>query len=74
MRDAGLRDKTLTLTVLKRPPAGAGLRLRRSDSITHLKTQTAKQMRKLEEVVGFLMSSFAEMKPRLLSAKSYQRP
>ena len=70
MRDAGLRDKTLTLTVLKRPPAGARLHLRRSGSITHLKTQTAKQMRKLEEVVGFLMSSFAEMKPRLLSAKS----
>ena len=70
MRDAGLRDKTLTLTVLKRPPAGARLYLRRSGSITHLKTQTAKQMRKLEEVVGFLMSSFAEMKPRLLSAKS----
>lgn len=70
MRNAGLRDKTLTLTVLKRPPAGARLHLRRSSSITHLKSQTAKQMRKLEEVVGFLMSSFAEMKPRLLSAKS----
>jgi type IV secretion system protein VirB4 len=70
MRGAGLRDKTLTLTVLKRPPTGARLRLRRSDSIAHLKTQTAKQMRKLEEVVGFLMSSFAEMKPRLLSAET----
>lgn len=70
MQNAGLRDKTLTLTVLKRPPVGARLRLRRSDSITHLKSQTTKQLRKLEEVVGFLMSSFAEMKPRLLSAKS----
>ena len=29
MRNAGLRDKTLTLTVLKRPPAGARLRFRR---------------------------------------------
>ncbi|MGH1466037.1 MAG: type IV secretion system protein B4 [Cognatishimia sp.] len=70
MQDAGLRDKTLTLTVLKRPAIGARLRLRRSDSIAHLKSQTTKQLRKLEEVVGFLMSSFAEMKPRLLSAKS----
>jgi type IV secretion system protein VirB4 len=70
MQDAGLRDKTLTLTVLKRPPVGARLRLRRSDSIAQLKSQTAKQMRKLEEVVGFLMSSFAEMKPHLLSARS----
>lgn len=70
LQDAGLRDKTLTLTVLKRPPVGARLRLRRSDSIAHLKFQTTKQLRKLEEVVGFLMSSFAEMKPHLLSAKS----
>lgn len=70
MQDAGLRDKTLTLTVLKRPPVGTRFRLRRSDSIAHLKSQTAKQLRKLEEVVGFLMSSFAEMKPSLLSAQS----
>ena len=70
MRNAGLRDKTLTLTVLKRPPVGARLRLKRSDSIAHLKSQTAKQLQKLEEVVGFMMSSFAEMQPHLLSAKS----
>ncbi len=70
IRNAELRDKTLTLTVLKRPLVGARLRLRRSDSIARLKSQTAKQLRKLEEVVGFLMSSFAEMKPRLLCAKS----
>jgi len=67
---AGLRDKTLTLTVLKRPPLGARLRLKRSDSIAQMKDQTAKQLRKLEEVVGFLRSSFAEMNPRLLGAES----
>jgi len=70
MTRAGLRDKTLTLTVLKRPPLGARLRLRRADSIVKLKEQTAKQLRKLEEVVGFLRSSFAEMNPRLLGAES----
>jgi type IV secretion system protein VirB4 len=70
MAKAGLRDKTLTLTVLKRPPAGARLRLKRSDSIAQLKDQTAKQLRKLSEVVGFLLSSFAEMNPRLLGAES----
>ena len=70
MARAGLRDKTLTLTVLKRPPLGARLRLKRSDSIAQLKDQTAKQLRKLEEVVGFLLSSFAEMNPRLLGAES----
>ncbi|MBU2934505.1 type IV secretion system protein B4 [Pacificibacter marinus] len=70
MARAGLRDKTLTLTVLKRPPLGARLRLKRSDSIEQMKDQTAKQLRKLEEVVGFLLSSFAEMNPRLLGAES----
>ncbi len=69
MVQAGLRDKTLTLTVLKRPPLGARLRLKRSDSIAQLKDQTAKQLRKLEEVVWFLLSSFAEMNPRLLGAE-----
>ena len=70
MAQAGLRDKTLTLTVLKRPPMSARLRLKRSDSIAQMKDQTAKQLRKLEEVVGFLLSSFAEMNPRLLGAES----
>ena len=70
MARAGLRDKTLTLTVLKRPPFGGRPRLKRSDSIAQLKDQTAKQLRKLEEVVGFLRSSFAEMNPRLLGAES----
>ncbi len=70
MARAGLRDKTITLTVLKRPPLGARLRLKRSDSIARLKEQTAKQLRKLEEVVGFLLSSFGEMDPRLLGAEN----
>ena len=55
MAQAGLRDKTLTLTVLKRPPLGSRLRLKRSDSIAQLKDQTAKQLRKLSEVVVFLL-------------------
>jgi type IV secretion system protein VirB4 len=42
MAQAGLRDKTLTLTVLKRPPLGARMRLKRSDSIAQMKDQTAK--------------------------------
>lgn len=70
MTQAGLRDKTLTLTALKRPPLAARLRLKRSDSIAQLKDQTAKQLRKLSEVVGFLLSSFTEMNPRLLGAES----
>lgn len=67
---AGLRDKTLTLTVMKRPPSGTRLPFRAAASLKQIKTKTAKQLRKLEEVVGFLMSSFAEMRPRLLGATS----
>jgi type IV secretion system protein VirB4 len=48
MAQAGLRDKTLTLSVLKRPPLGARLRLKRPDSIAQMIDQTAKQLRKLE--------------------------
>ena len=70
MARAGLRAKSLSLTVLKRPPLGARLRLKRSESIAQLKDQTAKQLRKLEEVVGFLRSSFSEMNPRLLGAEN----
>lgn len=70
MARAGLRDKTLTLTVLKRPPFGGRLRLKRADSLSQLKDQTAKQLRKLEEVVGCLLSSFAELNPRLLGAEN----
>ena len=66
----GLRDKTLTLTVMKRPPAGRRLPLRRAASLKQIKAETAKELRKLDEVVGFLMSSFAEMRPRLLRAES----
>ncbi len=70
MSSAGLRDKTLTLSVLKRPPPGNGWPLRARASIARMKSQSDKQMRKLGEVVGFLRSTFAEMNPRLLSARS----
>jgi len=67
---AGLRDKTMTLTVMKRPPAGTRIPLRRAASLAQMKAQTEAQLRKLDEVVGFLLSSFAEMRPRLLGAES----
>ncbi len=34
-----------------------------------LRDQTAKRMRRLSEVVGFLRSTFAALSPRLLSAE-----
>lgn len=70
MSGAGLRDKTLTLTVLKRPGFGSKMRLRRKASLAQMKGDTEKQLRKLGEVVGFLRSTFADMSPRVLTASS----
>ncbi|WP_298498531.1 type IV secretion system protein B4 [uncultured Maritimibacter sp.] len=70
LRASGLRDKTLTLTVLKRPEAGRGLPFFAAASRARLAQDTVRRLRKLDEVVGFILSTFDEMKPRLLSANS----
>lgn len=70
LRASGLRDKTLTLTVLKRPETGRGLPFFAGSSRARLAQDTARRMRKLDEVVGFILSTFDEMNPRLLSAES----
>lgn len=67
---SGLRDKTLTLTVLKRPEAGSRLPFGLGASRARHAADTARRLRKLDEVVGFLLSSFDELKPRLLAASS----
>jgi type IV secretion system protein VirB4 len=67
---SGLRDKTLTLTVLKRPEAGSRLPFGLGASRARHATDTTRRLRKLDEVVGFLLSSFDELKPRLLAASS----
>lgn len=67
---AGLRDKTLTLTVLKRPETGSRLPLGLGASRARLAAETTRRLRKLDEVVGFLLSSFDELKPRLLLAST----
>ncbi|WP_416374642.1 type IV secretion system protein B4 [Marinovum sp.] len=66
---SGLRDKTLTLTVLKRPDAGRGLPFLAAASRRKLAEDTTRRLRKLDEVVGFILSTFDEMNPRLLSAR-----
>lgn len=68
LAESRLRDKSLTLTVIHRPSFGAKLFWRDRTSISALKAQTEKRMLRLNEVVGFLKSTFAEMSPRLLSA------
>lgn len=65
---AGLRDKTLTLTVLKRPETGSRLPFGLGASRARLGADTTRRLRKLDEVVGFLLSSLSELKPRLLAA------
>ncbi|WP_238367820.1 type IV secretion system protein B4 [Mesobacterium pallidum] len=70
LRASGLRDKTLTLTVLKRPETGRGLPFLATASRARLAQGTVRRLRKLDEVVGFILSTFDEMKPRLLSANS----
>ena len=67
---SGLRDKTLTLTVLKRPDTGSRLPFGLGASRTRLAADTTRRLRKLDEVVGFLLSSFDELKPRLLAAST----
>ena len=67
---SGLRDKTLTLTVLKRPETGSRLPFGLGASGTRLAADTTRRLRKLDEVVGFLLSSFDELKPRLLAAST----
>jgi type IV secretion system protein VirB4 len=68
--DANLRDVTLTLTVVHRPTLTQKLPFSSKKSIALLREQTAKRLRILGEVVGQLKSTFAEMKPRLLTASS----
>ncbi|RLQ84958.1 type IV secretion system protein B4 [Notoacmeibacter ruber] len=63
-----LREKTLTLTVMKRPALGQKVPLRRMKSIAALRGETDKALRKLREVTNFLRSTFSDMNPRLLSA------
>jgi type IV secretion system protein VirB4 len=67
---AGLRDKTLTLTVLKRPEASSRLPFGLAASRARHAADTTRRLRKLDEVVGFLLSSFDELKPRLLAANT----
>jgi len=67
---SGLRDMTLTLTVLKRPEASSRLPFGLGASRNRHAADMTRRLRKLDEVVGFLMSSFDELKPRLLAAST----
>lgn len=65
-----LRDRTLTLTVMRRPSGMTRVPLAQRRSIARLKEDTEAGLRQLGEVVGFLRSTFADQAPRMLTASS----
>ncbi|GLQ28844.1 type IV secretion system protein B4 [Sulfitobacter pacificus] len=67
---AGLRDKTLTLTIIHRPPPKSFLGFVNRSAPERFKEETSKRIRRLNEAVGVFMSGLAELKPRILSAAS----
>ncbi|MEM8572812.1 MAG: type IV secretion system protein B4, partial [Pseudomonadota bacterium] len=70
LRSAGLRDKTLTLTILHRPPPKSFLGFMGRSAPERFKEETAKHVRRLKEAVGVFTSGFADLKPRVLDAPS----
>jgi len=69
LENGGLRDKTLTLTVLHRPPAKSFMNFMKGPSPERLREETAKRLRRLNEAVGIFMSGLAHLKPSVLSAE-----
>ena len=70
LASAGLRDKTLTLTIIHRPPPKSFLGFVNRSAPERFKEETAKRIRRLKEAVGVFTSGLAELKPRILSAAS----
>ncbi|MDA8747039.1 type IV secretion system protein B4 [Litoreibacter sp.] len=67
---SGLRDKTLTLTVMHRPPSKSFLPFLNRSAPERFKEETQKRLRRLNEAVNVFASGLADLKPRVLSAKS----
>ncbi|MEM0950229.1 MAG: type IV secretion system protein B4, partial [Pseudomonadota bacterium] len=67
---AGLRDKTLTLTILHRPPPKSFLGFMGRSAPKRFKEETQKRVRRLKEAVGVFTSGLADLKPRVLDAPS----
>ena len=70
LASAGLRDKTLTLTIIQRPPPRSFLGFVNRSAPERFKEETAKRLRRLKEAVGVFNSGLAELKPRILTATS----
>ncbi len=70
LETSGLRDKTLTLTVIHRPPPKSVLPFLNRSAPDRLKEATEKRLRRLGEAVSVFVSGLTELNPRVLSAKS----
>lgn len=70
LANSGLRDKTLTLTVIHRPPPRSFLPFVNRSAPERLKEETQKRVRRLNEAVNVFVSGLADLKPRVLSAKT----
>ena len=70
LETSGLRDKTLTLTVIHRPPPKSVLPFLNRSAPDRLKEATEKRLRRLGEAVSVFVSGLSELNPRVLTAKS----
>lgn len=70
LETSGLRDKTLTLTVIHRPPPKSLLPFLSRSAPDRLREETRKRLQRLGEAVNVFLSGLTELKPRLLSAGS----
>jgi type IV secretion system protein VirB4 len=67
---SGLRDKTLTLTIIHRPPPKSFLGFMNRSAPERFREETQKRVRRLREAVGVFTSGLADLKPRRLSAQT----
>ncbi|CUJ41786.1 type IV secretion system ATPase VirB4 [Cognatishimia activa] len=70
LETSGLRDKTLTLTVIHRPPPKSFLPFMGRSAPDRFKEETQKRLRRLGEAVNVFLSGLTELNPHVLSAKS----
>jgi len=70
LRESGLRDKTLTLTIIHRPPPRSYLGFVNRSDPKRFREETNKRVKHLREAVGVFTSGLSELDPRILSANA----
>jgi len=70
LENGDLRDKTLTLTVIHRPPPKSFLAFMNRSAPDRFKEETQKRLRRLNEAVNVFLSGLTELNPRVLTAEN----